>query len=154
VVSLHFGQEYLRHPTSGQINLVENLFEAGADLIIGHHPHVVEPALLRPGPGGGQAAAFSLGNFISNQHFPHTDQGLMLAASFGFDAGGRKVLGPLVLRQTRCLRRLVDGRPTYRVLPTYEALQNPAAYGLTPRETALLAADHQALSRHLINAEF
>jgi poly-gamma-glutamate synthesis protein (capsule biosynthesis protein) len=151
VVNLHFGEEYRRTPTAGQINLVENLFAAGVDLIIGHHPHVVEPARLRPGTGGGQAAVFSLGNFISNQRFPYTNQGLMLEVSLGFDPAGRKIMGPLILHQTRCLRRVVAGRPTYRVLPTYAALRNPGAYGLAPGETALLAADQLALSRHLLN---
>ena len=153
VVNVHFGDEYQRKPNKKQLALVAALFEAGADLVIGHHPHVVQPGSLRSGPDGDQAAVFSLGNFISNQRDRYTDQGLMLTVRLSLDHFGQKYLGPIVLHQTRCIRRIVDGRATYRVLPVQEAMENPAAYGLTLKEGLLLAADHEAMSRHLVDYE-
>ncbi len=150
VVNVHFGDEYQRRPNARQLALVEALFAAGADLVIGHHPHVVQPGVVRHGPGGGQAAVFSLGNFISNQKDRYTDQGLMVTAQLGFDQKGRKTLGPIILEQTRCVRRVVDGRPTYRVLPVRAAAANPAAYGLTEKEAEFLTRDRLAMSQHLV----
>ncbi len=151
VVNIHFGEEYQRRPNARQLAVVDGLFEAGADLVIGHHPHVVQPGLIRQEAGGGRAAVFSLGNFISNQRDRYTDQGLMVTAQLGFDLKGRKTLGPLVLRQTRCIRRVVNGRPTFRVLPTREAAADPAAYGLTQAEADFLSKDRLAMSEHLVN---
>ncbi len=151
LVNIHFGDEYHRKPNKGQMELVEALFRAGVDLVIGHHPHVVQPGVMRVGPEGAQAAVFSLGNFISNQKDRYTDQGLMVSAQLGLDFKGRKVLGPLTLHQTRCLRRVVEGRPTYRVLPVREAVDNPAAYGLNADEAAFLGRDQLAMSRHLVD---
>jgi len=152
VLNIHFGDEYQRKPNKRQQALVETLFEAGADLIIGHHPHVVQPGLMRPPRDGeARAAVFSLGNFISNQRDRYTDQGLMVTARLGLDFQGRKQLGPVTLHQTRCVRRYVGDRLTYRVLPVHEALGNPAAYGLTTEQADFLARDHQAMSRHLID---
>ncbi|MDR0881395.1 MAG: CapA family protein [Candidatus Adiutrix sp.] len=157
VVNIHFGDEYHREPNRKQLALAEALFEAGADLIIGHHPHVVQPGRVQlgrvhnGGPESGRAAVFSLGNFLSNQRDRYTDQGLMVTAVLSLDSQGRKHLGPLVLHQTRCIRRVVEGKTTYRVLPVYEASQNPAAFGLTAAEAAFLARDHQDMSRHLVD---
>lgn len=153
VVNVHFGDEYQRRPNKKQLDLVRALFATGADLVIGHHPHVVQPGILRHGPGGGRAAVFSLGNFISNQRDRYTDQGLMITAKLSLDHFGRKHLGPVTLHQTRCIRRVVNGRPTYRVLPVHEATENPAVYGLTAEEGAFLADDQMAMSRHLVDFE-
>ncbi|MDL2259395.1 CapA family protein [Deltaproteobacteria bacterium OttesenSCG-928-K17] len=152
VYNIHFGDEYQRRPNKKQIAVVEALFEGGADLIIGHHPHVVQPPVMRhKGPDGAGAAIYSLGNFISNQRDRYTDQGLMITCRLGLDHKGGKIFGPLTLHQTRCVKRIVDGRMTYRVLPVYEATQNPEAYGLNAREAAFLSADHQSMSRHLVD---
>jgi poly-gamma-glutamate synthesis protein (capsule biosynthesis protein) len=67
VVSLHWGNEYQHAPSKRQRDLARALVEAGADVILGHHPHVLQP-VERLEAGGHQAlVAYSLGNFISNQ---------------------------------------------------------------------------------------
>lgn len=43
VASLHWGLEYEFFPTSQQITLAHRIVELGADLILGHHPHVIQP---------------------------------------------------------------------------------------------------------------
>lgn len=151
IINIHFGDEYHRVPNKKQLDLVDALFQGGADLIIGHHPHVVQPGLVRMGPDGGRGAVFSLGNFLSNQRDRYTDQGLMVSATLGFDHLGRKTMGPMVLHQTRCVRRVVNGRPTYRVLPVREALADPEAYCLTPTEADILGTDHLAMAKHLVD---
>src|SRR5512133_3918910 len=44
VVSVHWGNEYQRQPTKRQRDIAKRLVEAGCDLLLGHHPHVLQPA--------------------------------------------------------------------------------------------------------------
>jgi Bacterial capsule synthesis protein PGA_cap len=68
VVSLHWGDEYQAQPREPDVALAHRLVEAGAVLVLGHHPHVLQPLELYPRPDGSMALiAYSLGNFVSNQ---------------------------------------------------------------------------------------
>ena len=75
VVSFHYGQEYQPEPDSFQVSVSRAAIEAGADLIIGHHPHVIQP--LEEYQQG--HIAYSLGNFVFDQAFSaETMEGLIL----------------------------------------------------------------------------
>jgi poly-gamma-glutamate capsule biosynthesis protein CapA/YwtB (metallophosphatase superfamily) len=69
IVSIHWGNEYQVSPTSRQNNLAEELARAGADVIIGHHPHVIQPVeIIRRGNGLNPVPVlYSLGNAIFDQ---------------------------------------------------------------------------------------
>ncbi len=67
VVSLHWGNEYQHTPTRRQKDIARALVEAGCDLILGHHPHVLQPVEVLESGGRRALVAYSLGNFISNQ---------------------------------------------------------------------------------------
>ena len=67
VVSVHWGNEYQHLPTKRQRDLAHALVAAGCDVILGHHPHVLQPAELLEADGRRALVAYSLGNFISNQ---------------------------------------------------------------------------------------
>ncbi|HWQ09397.1 MAG TPA: CapA family protein, partial [Holophaga sp.] len=67
VVSVHWGQEDEHEPTPRQRDVARRLQEAGADLILGHHPHVLQPLEVSGTAGHRTAVAYSLGNFLSNQ---------------------------------------------------------------------------------------
>jgi poly-gamma-glutamate capsule biosynthesis protein CapA/YwtB (metallophosphatase superfamily) len=66
IVSFHWGTEYAARPNDEQIRLAETAVKAGADVILGHHPHVLQPfQLMHKSNGEGQAlVAYSLGNFL------------------------------------------------------------------------------------------
>lgn len=67
-VSMHWGSEYNMGVTDEQRQLAEYLTEQGADLIIGHHPHVIAPAQWIKSKNGNRAfCVYSLGNFLSSQ---------------------------------------------------------------------------------------
>jgi|GEM_PF-159084 len=61
VVSVHWGDEYETCQVATQEELAEKLFAAGATIILGHHPHVLQPIIER---GDGRLVAYSLGNFV------------------------------------------------------------------------------------------
>ena len=54
-VALHFGNEYEPEPNADQEALVDEVLAAGADIILGHHPHVLQRAELRPASPHGSA---------------------------------------------------------------------------------------------------
>ena len=69
IVSLHWGAEYQASPTTRQRALAQSLADAGADVIWGHHPHVLQPLEYLPRPNGQPPAlaAYSLGNALFDQ---------------------------------------------------------------------------------------
>ncbi|WP_096190335.1 CapA family protein [Evansella halocellulosilytica] len=76
VVHAHWGDEYARTPNQQQTTLARELVEAGADVIFGHHPHVLQPIEWIEGEQGRKGIVFySLGNFLSGQDFEYTDIG-------------------------------------------------------------------------------
>jgi len=75
VVSFHTGTEYSKTPNQFQTIFYKSLIDAGADFVIGHHSHVVQP-VEKYNQGW---IAYSLGNFVFDQGFSkETIQGLML----------------------------------------------------------------------------
>ena len=60
VVSIHAGDEYVNASNGTQQVLAQAALDAGADVVLGHHAHVVQPVEQR----GGQLIAWGLGNFI------------------------------------------------------------------------------------------
>lgn len=68
VVFMHWGTEYKFSADDGQRDLARFMTERGADLIMGSHPHVVEPAEWIEAESGNKALVYySLGNFVSRQ---------------------------------------------------------------------------------------
>jgi poly-gamma-glutamate synthesis protein (capsule biosynthesis protein) len=82
LVYFHFGEEYTRTPNSFQEDVVQKTIEYGADVIIGSHPHVIQPVDYFKTINGNidtGFVAYSLGNFISNQRWRYTDAGVILS---------------------------------------------------------------------------
>ncbi len=68
VLSLHFGNEYETMPTQEQLDLARFAADSGADIILGHHPHVLQPpAWIDTADGRRSFVFYSLGNFLSGQ---------------------------------------------------------------------------------------
>lgn len=75
IVSFHFGDEYKKEPNAYQKTFAHKAVDYGADLVVGHHPHVVEPIEKYKD----KYIAYSLGNFVFDQHFSkETMEGLTL----------------------------------------------------------------------------
>lgn len=75
VISMHFGEEYQSQPTLEQKYFAHLAIDLGADLVVGHHPHVVQE--IEKYKSG--YIAYSLGNFIFDQGFSEeTMKGLLL----------------------------------------------------------------------------
>lgn len=68
-VAMHWGEEYTHKPNSNQRETAEYLASLGVDVIIGCHPHVIQPIekIVNQETGKETIVYYSLGNFISNQ---------------------------------------------------------------------------------------
>jgi poly-gamma-glutamate synthesis protein (capsule biosynthesis protein) len=76
IVFTHWGAEYASLPSKSQKEVTELCFRYGARLVIGSHPHVVQPMEWRKDKN--QLVAYSLGNFVSGQRKRYTDGGAMI----------------------------------------------------------------------------
>lgn len=94
VANVHWGSEYTHTPSSFQTQVAQLIAEAGADIIYGHHPHVIQPVEYLTCEDGSQAiVCYSLGNFISCQDQGPRMIGGMLDVEVIKDAEGTITLG-------------------------------------------------------------
>ncbi len=84
VVNVHFGIEYQTIASPLQVNLARKMVDSGADIIIGHHPHVAQDyEIYQQKP-----IFYSLGNFIFDQYFSsETQEGLAISLTIN-EVGG------------------------------------------------------------------
>lgn len=75
VVNLHWGLEYLSTPNFTQIQHAKNLIEAGTDIIIGHHPHVIQSIQKYKG----KMVYYSIGNFIFDSSHPNSKKAFLIS---------------------------------------------------------------------------
>src|SRR5699024_10737577 len=80
IVNIHFGSEYRLFPNNRQEEVVHAFCEGGADIILGHHPHVLQPPnWIENSLGDKTFVAYSLGNFFSGQNGIHRQVGAVLS---------------------------------------------------------------------------
>lgn len=75
IVSLHWGCEYVPYPSPDQIQIGRNIVDAGADIILGGHPHVTQSFEIYKN----RPIVYSLGNFIFDQTFIPTTRESFIA---------------------------------------------------------------------------
>ena len=90
-VYIHWGEEYQLTPNNKQKEIAQKLCDLGVDVIIGGHPHVVQPMDLLTSTDGKHktVCVYSMGNFVSNQRrnlmglkTGHTEDGLIFEMTF------------------------------------------------------------------------
>jgi poly-gamma-glutamate synthesis protein (capsule biosynthesis protein) len=92
VVSVHAGTEFSEEPQPSLRRFYEGLVEAGADIVLGHHPHVLQPVVWHHG----KPIAQSLGNFIFGQGRAWT--GLSAIVRFAIAPGGSTRVSAIPVR--------------------------------------------------------
>ena len=79
IVNMHAGTEYTRHPNHMQIDFAHAAINAGADIVLGEHPHWIQDVEIY----NGKPIFYSLGNFVFDQMFSQeTREGLMVKLTF------------------------------------------------------------------------
>lgn len=80
IVVTHWGLEYKPQPSKAQVDMGKFIFEAGADIIVGSHPHVLEKMVWEKKINEQtkeEVIVYSLGNYVSNQRARYKDGGAM-----------------------------------------------------------------------------
>lgn len=106
IACMHWGIEYERKANAEQRRLSEMLRREGVDIIIGSHPHVVQPFEA----DSTHVVFYSLGNLVSNQRKRYTDGGLLAEVE--------------IIRSdtARCLRYSAEAHPVWVLCPEYRVL--------------------------------
>lgn len=91
---MHWGEEYTLIPVASERRWADLLTELGVDLIIGGHPHVVQPLETRVNPRTGRQSllVYSLGNFISNMKTTDTRGGMCATVTLSRDSVGNAIV--------------------------------------------------------------
>lgn len=93
IVYMHWGKEYEHEPTERELARAQQLADLGADLIIGSHPHVLQPyAVLESANGRKVPVIYSLGNFISHQKHSKNRDAAILRIVLERDPEGKVIL--------------------------------------------------------------
>lgn len=128
IVFPHWGLEYQSQPSKVQKDITKLCFKYGAQLVIGAHPHVLQPMEWRKSQD--QLVAYSLGNFVSGQRKRYTDGGAMVRVELEKISlpGGRSAThihdAGYILEW---VYRTNDARRDYYVLPVPDVEAEPDA---------------------------
>ncbi|WP_337100222.1 CapA family protein [Paenibacillus sp. YIM B09110] len=153
IVCMHFGKEYGMYPIEQQKTLVPLLFKNGADIILGAHSHVIQPALFDEsrdiwGASKRRFAIYSLGNFISTRLYynDHTLTGLITHIQVRKnDKGKIEIRGvEFIPTWTRITRN--GARSKFRILPLAETIK---AQSGGSSELIRMKKMHEHVKRHL-----
>lgn len=112
IVSMHSGTEYAKTPNRSQIDFAHAAIDAGAELVIGHHPHVVEPAEIYKG----KLILYSLGNFVFDQTWSRETREGMMAQILFTRSGVRRIEFTPVLIEDASQPRILKGEAASAVL--------------------------------------
>ncbi|MGL6107424.1 CapA family protein [Romboutsia sp.] len=125
IVVLHWGNEYQRVPSYFQNTLAKMLCNSGVDIIIGSHPHVVQPVEMITSTNGENQTLviYSLGNFLSNQRreilgSPYTEDGLMIE----IEISKKPIENQARVSSVNCIptwvnKYQISGKDTYEIVP-------------------------------------
>lgn len=96
VVSFHWGVEYMKIPTEHQQTLAHLCIDNGADLILGHHPHVLQPVEVYKG----KPIVYSMGGFVWDSKLAGADK----SAIYKFELGrsSAKLVQTIPIRSINC----------------------------------------------------
>ena len=154
VVYLHWGEEYKwktgEGPNANQTAMAQKLCDMGVDVIVGGHPHVVQPVdLLQSGTDAEHKTIvlYSMGNAVSNQRKEemqqseptgHTEDGVLFCVTFAKYSDGSVFVDSAELIPTWVNMHANSGATEYNILPLEEATaaQWQAQFGLTDTQLA------------------
>ena len=121
LVQFHYGEEYKREPNTYQKQTVDSTISSGADIIIGSHPHAIQPlnyfktenAKLDTG-----LIAYSMGNFISNQRWRYSDAGVILSITLAKNILKDSVyISDVQYLPTWVFKGEIEGKKEYVIIP-------------------------------------
>lgn len=141
VAYMHWGYEYWLKPSGYQTQMAQALCDMGVDVIVGGHPHKVQPADVLTSEKSGKTTLclYSMGNAVSNQRTEamskektgHTEDGVLFSFTFTkYTDGSVRVTAADILPTWVHLFR-EDGKKVYQIVPLDKTVENwGEAFGL------------------------
>ena len=136
IASMHWGEEYNTYIEATQNEIAKKLNELGVDIILGGHPHVIQPyEIICNESGHSTFVIYSQGNSLSNQSeqeigVAESEDGIMIKFTL------EKKDGNVSLKEYKIIPTWVykeekgDGTYYHKIIPVEEALANPKEYGI------------------------
>lgn len=136
IASMHWGEEYNTYTEATQNEIAKKLNELGVDIILGGHPHVIQPyEIICNESGDSTFVIYSQGNSLSNQSeqeigVAESEDGIMIKFTL------EKKDGNVSLKEYKIIPTWVykeekgDGTYYHKIIPVEEALANPEEYGI------------------------
>ena len=137
ITSMHWGEEYNTYIEASQNEIAKRLNKLGVDIILGGHPHVIQPyEIMRNESGNSTFVIYSQGNSLSNQSeqeigVAESEDGIMIKFTL------EKKDGNVSLKEYKIIPTWVykeeKGNGTYyhKIIPVEEALADPKKYGIS-----------------------
>ena len=134
IIYIHWGNEYELTQNSTQQQIAQKICDMGFDVIVGGHPHVVQPMDLLTSTTDSQhktVCIYSLGNVVSNQRISemrlrtgHTEDGALLTVTFEKDDAGNVYLAGADVLPTWTNLHYNNGGREYNILPLDKATED------------------------------
>jgi len=117
-VSYHWGTEYHRRPSGRQIEVAHTSIDAGADVVLGHHPHVLQGVeMYKQCP-----ILYSMGNFIFDQRSGERMESGLFTLHYREDRGWRVEMKPIWIPRSRLGPQYATGEREVRILQRFKQL--------------------------------
>lgn len=142
VIYMHWGNEYQLKQNSYQSEMAQKLCDMGWDIIIGSHPHVVQPIeTLKSASGHETVCIYSMGNSISNQRREvmdssvakkgYTEDGLIFEYTLQKYSDGAVKLSDINVLPTWVNHFKTGGKGTYRIVALDTSVSDWSSLGVT-----------------------
>ncbi len=161
IAAMHWGEEYHTTPSSRQKEIAQFLLNNDVRIIIGHHPHVVQPIETSwKNDSISHTIFYSLGNFVSNQRKLNADGGMLAEIVITKDAEDAPITIESVDYSFIWVHKYFeDQKPVYRLLPIsnndsiYKKARDENIYNLQPYEQSTLNLFVKSAMK-IVNASF
>ncbi|MCE9596696.1 MAG: CapA family protein [Spirochaetia bacterium] len=156
IVLYHFGKEYLSAPDAFQKEWVDFAFQEGAQIVLGGHPHTLQPferkiTKDRFGVEAERFVIYSLGNFVSNMQRRGVDGGMIL--NFAIQKTDEKiVIRKINYEPVWVYTPLIKGKMEFYVLPVFEYLESKELDANSMARMKLFLSDTQALLKQSMDS--
>jgi poly-gamma-glutamate capsule biosynthesis protein CapA/YwtB (metallophosphatase superfamily) len=155
---IHWGNEYERKPNVHQISIANKLCDFGVDVILGSHPHVIQPIefITSEKTGKRSLVVYSMGNFISNQRYEYTDNrytedGIIVNIDIVKSASSNEiVISAVSYIPTWVNKYSNNSKLVFEILPLGDALASKGKYDLNDDIEVWRASNSSKNTRILI----
>lgn len=142
IAIFHYGVEYDREPSEEQREISEEVLSRGVDIVLGAHPHVVQPIAhlfdFSTWRVNDKYVAYSLGNFVSAQRWRYSDSGVVVYVKLK-KQGLRAYVEGISYLPVYVQRSSSSYPPQYRVLPVLPGYALTSDLPLTKGDTVRMA---------------